>query len=123
MIDVESESDSSVDVFSMIFDGVEYKMKSNSEDEKVSCIRPTVATAEFARRLICFDGRVLTVNEVEKDFVSNDVKREICIPSSVEIICERCFSQCDTISFVSFESEAKLSRIGESAFGFCSSLS
>jgi hypothetical protein len=46
----------------------------------------------------------------------------ICIPSSVEILCEKCFCYCASLSNLTFESESKLSRIGESAFRHCSSL-
>jgi hypothetical protein len=113
--------DSSVGILSMKFDGMEYTI----EGEKVSFLRPTGATAEFARSVFCFAGRVFTVNAVNEIKVAErkDVKRGICIPSSVEIICEFCFSCCQTLSTVSFERESTLSRIEQYAFQCCLSLS
>jgi hypothetical protein len=45
----------------------------------------------------------------------------ICIPSSVDIVCERCFSRCTNLANVTFETGAKLSCI-EGAFQNCSFL-
>jgi hypothetical protein len=44
----------------------------------------------------------------------------ICIPSSVEKICEYCFNGCKSLSTTTFEPDSKLSCIEGSAFGYCS---
>jgi hypothetical protein len=49
--------------------------------------------------------------------------RSICIPSSVEKLGKDCFSLCESLSTVTFESGSKLSSIEEFAFAYCSSLS
>jgi hypothetical protein len=41
---------------------------------------------------------------------------EIVIPSSVEIIGERCFFQCRSLTSVTFESGSRLSRIANRVF-------
>jgi hypothetical protein len=41
---------------------------------------------------------------------------EIIVPSSVEILGERCFSLCKSLSSVAFESGSRLSRIEKEAF-------
>jgi hypothetical protein len=41
---------------------------------------------------------------------------EIIRPSSVEVLSERCFSECKSLSSVTFESGSKLSRIEKNAF-------
>jgi hypothetical protein len=38
---------------------------------------------------------------------------EIVIPSSVEMLGERCFSGCRSLSSITFESGSRLSRIEE----------
>jgi hypothetical protein len=47
----------------------------------------------------------------------------ICIPSSVTIIGERCFYECETLSRVTFEADSRLRRAEEGAFSDCPSLS
>jgi hypothetical protein len=47
----------------------------------------------------------------------------IRIPSSVEKLCQTCFSGCQRVATVSFESDSKLSRVSSDAFRNCSSLS
>jgi hypothetical protein len=48
--------------------------------------------------------------------------KSVCIPSSVEVIGQRCFSYCHLISTLIFETRSKLVRIESWAFGYCSSL-
>jgi hypothetical protein len=36
---------------------------------------------------------------------------EIILPSSIEVLCEKCFSDCGSLSSVKFESGLRLSRI------------
>jgi hypothetical protein len=43
----------------------------------------------------------------------------ICIPSSVTIICAKCFSGCSRLFTVAFEDHSKLLRLDESAFSDC----
>jgi hypothetical protein len=40
------------------------------------------------------------------------------ILSSVELVCEKCFSGCESISPVAFEADSKTSRHGKGNFGF-----
>jgi hypothetical protein len=47
----------------------------------------------------------------------------ICIPSSVEMLCKKCFYACTGLSIVRFEIGSKLSCIEMGAFSECSSLS
>jgi hypothetical protein len=42
---------------------------------------------------------------------------EIILPSSIEILGERCFAECRSLSSVTFESGSRLLRIGGGAFG------
>jgi hypothetical protein len=44
--------------------------------------------------------------------------KSICIPRTVEILCKSCF-QCSTIAHVRFESDSRLTDIGESCFELC----
>ena len=48
--------------------------------------------------------------------------KEIEIPASVEVLCESCFSCCESLSRVTFASGSCLKRIEESAFSGCESL-
>jgi hypothetical protein len=41
---------------------------------------------------------------------------EIIVPASVEVLGERCFSECRSLSFVAFESGSKLREVGPRAF-------
>jgi hypothetical protein len=38
------------------------------------------------------------------------------LPASVEVVCKSCFSNCKSLSSVTFESNSKLQRIEEPAF-------
>jgi hypothetical protein len=81
---------------------------------------------EFPRRLISVSGLVVSVEEISQDqavFSGYAILRAICIPSSVEKICEYCFNGCNSLSTITFESDSKLSCIEGSAFSNCSSLS
>jgi hypothetical protein len=55
-------------------------------------------------------------------FAYNSILKSICIPSSVEIVCEGCFCFCETLSSVMFEIGCKISVIEEGAFGYCDSI-
>ena len=46
----------------------------------------------------------------------------ITIPASVEVICERCFVSCGSLSRVTFAAGSCLKRIEEEAFSGCESL-
>jgi hypothetical protein len=58
----------------------------------------------------------------EETFSLCNSLKSICIPSSLEILCTRCFVCCRNLSIVSFESGSRLNRIENSAFATCSSL-
>jgi hypothetical protein len=47
----------------------------------------------------------------------------ICIPSSVNALCQQCFYQCHSLSRVTFETGSRLARVHDSAFLRCPSLS
>jgi hypothetical protein len=51
-----------------------------------------------------------------------DVLKWICIPSSVEVLCSKCFQGCSSISSLTFQSNSKLTRIESQAFQGCSAL-
>jgi hypothetical protein len=55
-------------------------------------------------------------------FASCSSLSSICIPSSVETLCDHCFSQCTALSSVTFEPGSRLSHIEAHAFAHCSSL-
>jgi hypothetical protein len=55
-------------------------------------------------------------------FACDSVLKSICIPSSVEILCEDCFRSCNHLSSVIFEMGRKLSAIKHGAFAKCLSL-
>jgi hypothetical protein len=46
----------------------------------------------------------------------------ICVPASVEVMCEECFFACAALSTVEFEAGSRLSRVEKEAFGSCPSL-
>jgi hypothetical protein len=48
--------------------------------------------------------------------------RSICIPSSVEIISEQCFSKCKSLSLFTFEPNSKLTRFEKLTLSGCGSL-
>jgi hypothetical protein len=45
--------------------------------------------------------------------------KSICIPAGVEIFGESCFSDCSSLSQVTFESSSKLTEMGWQAFSKC----
>jgi hypothetical protein len=48
--------------------------------------------------------------------------QSICIPSSIESICDYCFSNCASLSSLTFASDCKVSTLDVQAFSGCSSL-
>jgi hypothetical protein len=66
-------------------------------------------------------GSMLTRIE-ERAFERCLLLRSICIPASVEIICNCCFSSCYELSSFVFESGSKIQEIQGHAFQFCSAL-
>jgi hypothetical protein len=87
------------------------------------------AGLEFPRRLISVSGFVVYVVYIEEisqhrqALGGDDVLRTICIRSSVERLCEHCFSGCNSLSTVAFKSDSKVSCLEGYAFVNCSSLS
>jgi hypothetical protein len=55
-------------------------------------------------------------------FTDNSKVKLICIPSSVEILCDSCFRYCEHLSSVIFEGDCKLCVIEHCVFGNCVSL-
>jgi hypothetical protein len=48
--------------------------------------------------------------------------QSICIPSSVQVLCCRCFAQCRALSSVTFEQNSRLTRIENRTFCDCKAL-
>jgi hypothetical protein len=55
-------------------------------------------------------------------FAGNSTLKSICIPLSVEVLCECCFARCENLSDVMFEQGSKLCVIADGAFSNCVSL-
>jgi hypothetical protein len=55
-------------------------------------------------------------------FAFNSILNSICIPSSVEILCECCFCYSEQLASVAFERGCKISVIEERVFANCVSL-
>jgi hypothetical protein len=55
-------------------------------------------------------------------FSSCSSLQSICIPATVETIGQNCFSNCTSLSSITFESDSRLNRIEMNAFRGCSSL-
>jgi hypothetical protein len=60
----------------------------------------------------------LTGIELNSRFCGSSV-RSICIPASVEILDDKCFSNCQSLSSLTFESDSHVTRIGKLAFKSC----
>jgi hypothetical protein len=56
---------------------------------------------------------------IESDAFSCSSLQSIVIPSSVEILGSSCFSRCESLSSISFESNSRLIRIEPGAFSGC----
>jgi hypothetical protein len=69
-----------------------------------------------------FESRSQLTRIEQKALKGCNSLRSIYIPSSVEILCIRCFDGCRHLSAVFYESGSKLLRIERSAFSLCSSL-
>jgi hypothetical protein len=96
------------------------------DGKTASCLVKTWSGCVFPRRLISVSGFVVEVEEIGRDPQAlrvDEVLLAICIPSSVEKICESCFNGCKSLSTITFESGSKLSCIENDAFCNCSSLS
>jgi hypothetical protein len=61
------------------------------------------------------------LREIGKDAFSDSRLSAITVPSSVEILGDRCFEHCTDLVTVTFEEKSKLKKIGERAFA-CSSI-
>jgi hypothetical protein len=48
--------------------------------------------------------------------------RAICIPSRVEILCQKCFSSCHSLGSVAFESACRVCRLEDRSFRRCHAL-
>jgi hypothetical protein len=56
------------------------------------------------------------LSRIEKQAFSQTGLIEIILPSSIEVLDEGCFSNCRSLSSVTFESGSRLSRIEKKAF-------
>jgi hypothetical protein len=56
------------------------------------------------------------VKRIESEAFSNSSLQSILIPRNVEIFGSQCFSNCESLSSVTFESNSRLTRIESSAF-------
>jgi hypothetical protein len=120
-----SESSSSRDAelrwFQISIDGVAYSMA----DGRVSSNLWHPLVFFPPRSLICCHGCALDVQRVHvKRFsIGDPALVSACIPSSVEILYQRCFLGARALSTVTFEAGSKLSRIELLAFEYCISFS
>jgi hypothetical protein len=79
-------------------------------DESKSSFR--VGSTDFFRRIRVTCGRNVVFSEVSR----RQVSLRDWIPSSAEVFGSGCFSNCKSLSSVTFESGSRPQRIGESAF-------
>jgi hypothetical protein len=56
------------------------------------------------------------LQRIEEYAFSSSGLKSIIIPSSVEHLCKSCFSCCNSLSSISFETGSNLQRIEESDF-------
>lgn len=69
------------------------------------------------------NGKTYTLTEIEASaFVSNAVLQAVYIPASIVKIGKNAFSNCDLLSYVSFETGIKLEEISEFMFDKCKAL-
>jgi hypothetical protein len=60
------------------------------------------------------------LTQIESYAFSYSSLQSIVIPSRVDILCFGCFSWCESLSSISFESESRLTRIESRAFSYSS---
>jgi hypothetical protein len=92
---------------------------------KALCDSSGCSGCVFPRNVLWVDGVVIEVESLVKDGGEKRNTRILgsCIPSSVEKLGSDCFSGCQSLSTVTFESGSNLSSIEDFAFNCCSSLS
>lgn len=74
-------------------------------------------------RHITFEHHSCLKKLEKKAFAGSTFLHEIALPASLEVIDEKCFSNCSSLSRVVFEHGSCLKQIGESAFKRCNELS
>jgi hypothetical protein len=80
---------------------------------------------EFPRNLLCIDEGMVRMSILSHtdEFSSEAFSlRQICIPSSIQVISEDCFDCCGDLSHLAFEFGSKLTIISRAAFWCCSAL-
>jgi hypothetical protein len=112
---------SGFDSISNELDNLLYKMN----EKKWFCDFSRCSGWIFPRHLVSVGGIVVEVEALGglPEHGKADLQGKLCIPSSVEKLGKWCFSRCESLSTVTFESSSKFSSIEQSAFGDCSSLS
>jgi hypothetical protein len=58
----------------------------------------------------------LKLQRIEKSAFPQSGLTSIHIPASVEVLCERCFSDCESLTSVTFELHSKLREVGVNSF-------
>jgi hypothetical protein len=123
-------SGSDVGSFSVEMDGLQYQKDSGH----ICCVLPGLVFHAFPRNRIAVNGgffRVQKLRPSEKiprfslyNFGLDPALLEsICLPSSNEILPEKCFSGFLSLSTVAFEPGSSISQIEASLFEGCVSLS
>jgi hypothetical protein len=100
-------------------DHLSYRTEESGGLQCCPCAHVDIA---FPRTRLPAGGEVFTIRTLVCPFSSHYMVDSICIPSSVRELADNCFSFSRFLTFVAFESDAKLSMIGESAFAGCYSL-
>jgi hypothetical protein len=67
-------------------------------------------------------ARTLAVTRIGRCAFEKTPIISITIPRHVQILCSSCFSDCKSLSSISFETDCELTRIESNAFSSCSSL-
>jgi hypothetical protein len=113
---------SGADLISIDVENLSY----TSDGSTAFCTSSGSSECLFPRNLVSLGGVLVEVRDLWLDGAKNrhaDIRTKIFIPSCVEMLGKSCFSGCESLSTVTFESGSQLSSIAQSAFSFCSSLS
>jgi hypothetical protein len=91
-------------------------MKASSQAEKHSCAsedNTIKVLTRFFRRISVREG---VIQILSQDYFRPEAAQRAWISSSISVADINCFSNCTSLTSVTFESNSKLQRIEESAF-------
>jgi hypothetical protein len=96
------------------------------DPDSVCCNVSYLNPLEFPRNQIYDAGAMYRVTTLMRQAQSLPSEKPaplllkfICIPASVQVICKSCFSDCQSLINVSFESGSRLCSIEEHVFSGC----